>query len=199
MRNYHSGKHLNFRIFSAVVRDHSGQPTVRGHDPRKEEDMSSFAKGQLAQLGDKLQAAEWTAEDVTNLGQASVPRLIKLRDEFRYEESGIVAAIERGEEIELWLHDGQKTGVVQGWEIKRYFDDHPDELVLCVRRTDLKAIQVKGIEFYRKHFAGKVIFAWGDVQDDYVPYLIEYDDKVVLLWYHLDFHWDANNPALRRK
>lgn len=36
------------------------------------------------------------------------------------------------------------------------------------------------------------------VRDDYVPYLIENGDKVILNWNHLDNNWNANNPALRR-
>ena len=36
------------------------------------------------------------------------------------------------------------------------------------------------------------------VQDDNVPYLIEYNGQVVLNWNWLDNNWNSNNPGLRR-
>ena len=45
--------------------------------------MSAFSRGQLSQLGNKLEAAGWLPEDVANLGQAEIPRLLEIRDSFR--------------------------------------------------------------------------------------------------------------------
>ena len=157
--------------------------------------MSHFSGGQLNQLGDKLEAAGWRAEDITNLGQASVERLIEIRQSLS--ASDIIAAIEAGK-TELWLHDDQKTGWGRGRVILKHLTD-TGLLVGCVGVPELKVIQAKGLPFFRQHFAGKAIVGWRDVQDDNVPYLIELGGKVVLLWYLLDRSFFASYPGLRRK
>ncbi len=58
--------------------------------------MSHFTSGQLNQLGDALEAAEWTAEDVTNLGQAGKTRLTQIRVSLQEE-----IAVEKVQEVKV--------------------------------------------------------------------------------------------------
>jgi len=172
-------------------------PLETGHMCPKEKDMSSnFSDGQLRQLGNSLAASDWTPEDLTLLGQAGRDRLIGIRDSLR-RGGDIVAAIAEGR-TELWLHDDQKNGWVQGRKILRYLTD-TGLLASCADLDELKAVQSKGIKFFRQHFAGKAPFAWRGVRDDYVPYLVEDDGEVVLYWGRLGDFWSAGSPALRRK
>ena len=158
--------------------------------------MSHFSGGQLNQLGDKLEAAGWSADDVTNLGQASVERLTEIR--FSLSKSDIIAAIEVGK-TELWRHDDQKTGWVRGRVILKHLTDE-GLLGSCADLDELKVIQAKGPEFFRRHkFAGKAIVGWRGVRDGEVPYLVEGGDGVVLGWGRLDFSFGALIPGLRRK
>ncbi|MEK7219419.1 MAG: hypothetical protein AAB687_01960 [Patescibacteria group bacterium] len=163
--------------------------------PEREEDMSSFAKGQLAQLGNKLQEASWSAEDVTNLGQASIERLTEIR--LSLNKSDVIVAIEDGQ-TELWLAPGQDTGWVQGRKILKHLTD-TGLLASCVDLDELRAVQAKGIDFFRKYFAAKIPFGWRGVQDGFVPYLFGDGGEVVLYWFHLGRSWSADYPALRRK
>jgi len=162
------------------------------------EDMSSnFSDGQLAQLAASLEAADWTPNDVTLLGQAGRDRLIGIRDLLR-RGVDIVAAIIEGR-TELWLHDSQRVGWVGGRTILAHLTD-TGLLVSCADLAELEAIRAKGIVFFRQHFAGNLIFGWRGVQGDSVPYLLEFDDEVVLNWRWLGYNfWLADNPALRRK
>ena len=57
--------------------------TNRLMSQKGDRDMSLFSSGQLNQLGDSLESADWTAEDITNLGQAGHLRLIEIRDSLR--------------------------------------------------------------------------------------------------------------------
>ena len=112
-------------------------------------------------------------------------------------QNGIIAAIENGE-IEPWLHKDQETNWVRGRTILTYLTAN-DKLASCVDLTELKAIQVKGPDFYRKHFAGKVIVGWRGVRGVRVPVLCEDDGEVVLLWGHVDNDFDSDSPAPCRK
>jgi hypothetical protein len=58
------------------------------------------------------------------------------------------------------------------------------------------------VKTFRKHFAGKAVFAWKSVVRGrgghrYVPCLIEYDRRVVLDWDWLGIDWYDHSPALR--
>lgn len=158
--------------------------------------MSSFKSGQLDQLGNKLELAGWQAEDITNLGQASVERLTEIR--LSLLKSDVISAIEVGK-TELRLHPDQEKEWVQGRKILNYFREE-GLLDGCADLDELKIVQAQGIDFFREHgFSGKAIVGWRGVQDDSVPFLVENGGKVVLHWYRLGSGFDAGDPALRRK
>lgn len=103
--------------------------------------------------------------------------------------------------LERYLHPKQVNGYAVGNEIH-------EELIVkkmlegCLGLTDLKAIQARGIGFFRKHFAGKAVFGWKSVVlysngNLYVPYLCENDDSVELHWDWLDNNFYSYCPALR--
>jgi hypothetical protein len=103
--------------------------------------------------------------------------------------------------VEQWLHEGQKRRSVTGntiyTELKK-----GDALKTCLNLQGGLAIQAKGIAVFRKLFAGKAVFLWGSVVESqigflFVPYLYEYDGKVVVDWRWLDSSWVSRNPALR--
>jgi hypothetical protein len=158
--------------------------------------MSHFSDGQLAQLTASLEAADWTPNDVTLLGQAGRDRLIGIRDSLR-RGGDIVSAIVEGR-TELWFHPDQERVWVRGRAILAHLTE-TGLLAGCADIAELEAIQAKGLPFFRKYFAGKAVFGWRGVRDGRVPYLVESDGEVVLDWYWLDSHWLALYPALRRK
>ncbi len=171
--------------------------TFMGTRAQGERDMSRFSDGQLRQAGNALAEAGWSAEDLTLLGQAGRDRLIGIRDSLRRGGDMIIAITEG--RTELWLAPEQDTRWVGGRKILSHLTQ-TGLLASCADLDELKAIQAKGIEFFQQYFAaGKAIFGWRDVQDNCVPYLIELDGEVVLLWVHLNFGWDAIGPALRHK
>ncbi len=103
--------------------------------------------------------------------------------------------------LERYLHPKQVNGYATGNEIH-------EELIAkkmlegCLGLADLKAIQARGIGFFRKHFAGKAVFGWKSVVLDgygrlYVPSLCEGGGKVGLGWSWLGFRFISNEPALR--
>ena len=63
---------------------------------------------------------------------------------------------------------------------------------------DLKVVQAKGIDFFRKHFSGKSIFALRGVRDNKVWYLIERNSEVVLDFRRSYYYWHRDDRALRR-
>ncbi|MFH0891841.1 MAG: hypothetical protein V1867_03620 [Candidatus Falkowbacteria bacterium] len=103
--------------------------------------------------------------------------------------------------VELWLHDKQKCGLIKGeaiYEHLRKTGDIKNHFGL----VDLLAIQVKGIDFFQKHFAGKAVFGWKSVVlERYsflrVPYLITSGGIVILRWTWLVNDWNSGHPALR--
>lgn len=103
--------------------------------------------------------------------------------------------------LKQWLHKGQKGGTwVKGQVIYEYLKEKK-MLESCLGLTDLLAIEAKGIEFFRQHFADKVVFGWKSVVRDridnlHAPYLYEYGDKVVLIWDWLENDWCGDSPAL---
>ncbi len=157
----------------------------------------SFSPGQLRQLGNALEAADWTAADMTLMGQAGRDRLVGFRDSLR-RGGDIVAAIIEGR-TELWLAPGQNTGSVEGRDILNHLAK-TDLLASCTDLEELKAVQAKGVEFFRQNFTGKFLHGWRGVQGEEVPYLSERSHEVLLNWRHLDEGlWADNCPALRRK
>ena len=103
--------------------------------------------------------------------------------------------------LERYLHPKQVNGYAVGNEIH-------EELIAkkmlegCLGLTDLKAIQARGIGFFRKHFADKAVFGWKSVVlnrngDLRVPCLYG-DDEVRLRWLWLDDYFFSSRPALRR-
>lgn len=103
---------------------------------------------------------------------------------------------------EQWLHDCQKDGkCMSGDKIYVHLKETSD-LKNHGTLRDLEEIQKKGVAFFRKHFAGKAVFAWGSVvrhRDGLlnVPYLFEDGGEVVLPWRWLDNDWDSSCPGLR--
>lgn len=103
--------------------------------------------------------------------------------------------------LDLWLHDDQKTGTIEGNKIYKKLKGE-DVLADCLNLADLLAIQAKGIDVFRKLFAGKAIFAWKSVVQDRcgslaVPYLVGSVGKVVVDWDWLGNSWGSRDPALR--
>ena len=109
----------------------------------------------------------------------------------------IVEAIVSGK-TKLWLHPDQVGGVVKGQVIYDHLKTS-GLLADCADLAELEAIQAKGLDFFRKHFRGKVVFGWHGVRDGSVPCLYEYGGEVFLHWHWLDSFWGAYYPALRRK
>ncbi len=104
-------------------------------------------------------------------------------------------------ELESFLHPKQEKGLVEGNVIH-------DKLIAkkmiegCLGLNDLKAIQARGIGFFRKHYSGKAVFGWRSVvRDRYVylsvPYLVGRDGEAILRWRWLGYDWDSRSPALR--
>ena len=158
--------------------------------------MSYFSEGQMAQLAASLEAADWTPNDVTLLGQAGRDRLVGVRDSLR-RGGDIISAINEGR-TELWLAPGQDTGWVRGRAILAHLTE-TGLLAGCADLAELEAVRAKGLPFFRKYFAGKMVFGWRGVRGDYVPCLFEDGDEVVLSWGWLGDGWSADHPALRRK
>ncbi len=94
------------------------------------------------------------------------------------------------QKLNLWL---KKTSYVTGNQI--YDQLKKDDLLKdSLNLADLLAIQEKGIEVFRSLYKGKAVFGWKSVVEDThgylrVPYLIEFDGKVVLDWDWLGSRW----------
>ncbi|OGI95560.1 hypothetical protein A2917_03345 [Candidatus Nomurabacteria bacterium RIFCSPLOWO2_01_FULL_42_17] len=157
--------------------------------------MSYFSSGQLNQLGDALERAGWLPEDVTNLGQAGKARLAEIR--LSLQRNDIITLIET-KQTEPWLHDDQKADlIVQGYKILAYLDQN-GLLDSCANLGELRSIQFKGIEFFQRYFAGKVIFGWGGVDGESVPCLFVFQGEVVQSRRQLNNRWHIDDPGLRR-
>ena len=105
--------------------------------------------------------------------------------------------------LELWVQDGQKGNkAIQGHKIYEHLKENK-MLEGCLGLRDLEEIQKKGIDFFRRFFRGKVVFAWKSVvlyhryNELYVPCLAEAIGMVLSDWVCLDSYWDSNGPALR--
>lgn len=104
--------------------------------------------------------------------------------------------------LEQWLHDDQKDGGwIRGQKIYEHLKNN-NMLESCIGLADLLAIQAKGIYFFRKHFAGKMVFGWKSVVRSRfgnlrAPCLCESGDEVYLHWRGLEGAWGGLGPALR--
>lgn len=104
--------------------------------------------------------------------------------------------------VELWRHDKQKKGPVSCNFIYRHFKK-TNALKDCLGLADLLAIQAKGIDFFQKHFADKIVFAWKSVvrqrgsNNLLVPSLVLLGGGVILLWGGLDKDRYPCDHALR--
>lgn len=103
--------------------------------------------------------------------------------------------------VEQWLHNGQKDGGwIMGAEIYRDLKAN-NMLGSCLNLADLKAIQARGIEMFRRHFAGKTVFGWksvilSSIGNHNVPCLTTGNGKVALCWEWLARSRHGNAPAL---
>ena len=152
--------------------------------------MSSLSVGQMNQLGDALERAGFTQEDVTALGQNGGGVLDQALAEIRRDGLNFTVRVDRSTKpaypnwvgevlhtelertgpaeydlltrVEDWLHDDQRTGAVPGTTI---YDCLKTDNALAdqLGLADLLAIQAKGIAVFRKLFAGKVVFGWKSV------------------------------------
>lgn len=103
--------------------------------------------------------------------------------------------------LRQWLHPRQKKYVIPGTVIHAFLLKK-QMLPSCVGFVDLLGIQVKGLELFRQHFKGKMVFGWRSVVPSHVgrlcvPDLVERGGEVVLGWLWLGSDWYADDPALR--
>lgn len=99
---------------------------------------------------------------------------------------------------ELWLHEGQKNGEVSGRVVWRFLMENREVLSGCARSFELRAIEAEGLDFFRKHFFGKVIFGV-ILNSDYWACLYEKNGSIELRSQWVEYPMNANNPFLRRR
>jgi len=103
-------------------------------------------------------------------------------------------------QVEQFLHEQQKEGLVEGNELYEFFKDS-NLLAKCLGLADLLAIQAKEIDFFQKYFYDKWVFGWRSVVQHNcgrfrVSSLDGHDGEVKLHWYWLVSGWHALGPAL---
>jgi len=108
-------------------------------------------------------------------------------------------------DIEEWYHPDIINGRVKGTDIHEYIlarDDLDAQLGLC----DLRAIQLRGIDFYQQHFGNKFFYGWKSIAWDSengnlcVPYLHQRDeDTLSIQWSYLSEYLGHLSPGLRFK
>lgn len=131
--------------------------------------------------------------------QPAYPDFVK---KVKYPELELVGPADfNASNLEQWLHLKQeKGGITTGHEIY-------EELIakkmleICLNIVDLGAIQNRGISFFRRHFAGKMVLGWKSVilnRDSLlgVPYLYEGCDDVEMDWISLDLDLHSGIPVL---
>jgi len=158
--------------------------------------MSHFSDGQVNQLANALEAAGWSAEDVTRLGQAGKSRLTEIR--MSLDKSDIVSAIEAGR-TKLWFHPDQEEGcIVENRRILAYLTES-GFLSGCADISELQAIQAKGFPFFWKYFRRNAVFGWRGVSRGYVPFLfVKGNREVVLEWSPVGSLCRVEGAALHR-
>jgi len=90
------------------------------------------------------------------------------------------------DQLEEWLHPDQVNGLVSGLIIRKHLKDH-DLLESQIGLADLMALEAKGIDFFRRHFADKTVIGWKSVIQDnnqiiLVPILREMGNKLGVYW-----------------
>ncbi len=97
---------------------------------------------------------------------------------------------------ELWLHEGQKNeGGISGRVVWRHLMENREILSSCIRVSDLKAIQTRGLGFFRKYLYGKVIL--GASLQDYYPCLYEKNGGLELKSQWIEYPLRINDRFLR--
>jgi len=77
-----------------------------------------------------------------------------------------------------------------------------DELEIHLEYADLVAMQQKGIEFFRMHFADKEVYAWRSIAyhngaGNWIPLLREDDGQLNIHWHHYLGRWHPECVSLR--
>jgi len=107
--------------------------------------------------------------------------------------------------VEQWLHDDQKNGnTVIGYELFGFLTKQ-DMFASCLSAWDLEAIQARGLDVFRRFFAGKTLLGWGSIGFDVrsrvvVSCLRELNGELVLDWLPIDspnIRLGAEYPVLR--
>jgi len=105
-------------------------------------------------------------------------------------------------QIEEWHYPESIGNQKSGQTIVDYLVAR-DDLGAQLGVEDLWAIQAKGIDFFRTHFAGKNIFAWKSAYNDgrviSVPFLTEVSGQVVILYDHSANLWRSRQAGWRFK
>ncbi|MCX6717678.1 MAG: hypothetical protein NTU76_03325 [Candidatus Taylorbacteria bacterium] len=106
-----------------------------------------------------------------------------------------------GTKLVQFILPKQKIDTVTGHQICEYLERN-NMLPSCLGLHDLKAIQQKGIFFFRQNWKGKFIFGCrlvfrgGHNDRPNVPYLYEADGEVVLSWFCLGGYWSPKSLIL---
>ncbi len=144
---------------------------------------------------------EW--DPIINVGRTTRPTYPDFVKEVKHPEFELAGPSEFDvTKLEKCLHPKQVGGGgAIGNEIYEYLVAQK-MLEGCLNLTDILAIQVRGIGFFRKIFTGLYLPAWKSVvlgRGGYldVPYLCGYDDVVRLDWDWLGNDFDSDVPALR--
>lgn len=184
----------------------------------KEEDMSSYSEGQIHQLAEKLEAAGYSAADITRLGQFD--KLLEIR-EVLYERSEIVTVehiidcdkdpfvpqswkveehIKGGHfewdpaKIDLYLSKKQKKGVIRGNDLRKELKGKP------VFNANALDYLLSNQHLIPEEWKGKFMFFWGTIYRSSTGGLaVRYLSWGVSRWrwnYRwLDYDWDVSGPA----
>jgi len=109
------------------------------------------------------------------------------------------------DQLDEWYHPDQASGKVTGHDIHEYLKTS-DLLWRQLGIADLEAIRAKGPDFFRKHFAGKRIFAWKSILEDtngflVVPYLYQSQDSgnLSIIVIALASDWRSSSAGLSFK
>lgn len=100
--------------------------------------------------------------------------------------------------MELWLHDGQRNGEISGRVVLRYLMENREILASCVRLLDLRIIQDKGLDFFRRYFPkNENVVILGATLQDYYPCLYKKDGDLELRSQWVEYSLNVNTPFLR--
>lgn len=105
-------------------------------------------------------------------------------------------------EVELYLHDEQKSGGwMNGSKLYKYLKD-TGSLKSCLGLHDALSIQKKGIKVFQSVFVGKEIFCWKSIIRSrggrrQIPYVYDDGHEVVVNWRWIGSGWYNVHPAAR--